>query len=51
MCTTLQNQNIPCFFTNSDLSQQERQNIMEQFKTGQIKYLITTDLLARGIDI
>ena len=32
-------------------SQQERNEIMENFKTGNTRVLITTDLLARGIDV
>ena len=36
---------------HSDMSGHERQQIMREFKTGSSRVLITTDLLARGIDI
>jgi translation initiation factor 4A len=36
---------------HSDMSSEERQDIMEQFRSGKTRILITTDLLARGIDI
>jgi superfamily II DNA/RNA helicase len=29
----------------------ERRNIMSQFRKGQVKVLISTDLTARGIDV
>ena len=37
--------------THGDISQQERNVIMEEFRTGSSRILITTDLLARGIDV
>ncbi|CDK24359.1 unnamed protein product [Kuraishia capsulata CBS 1993] len=36
---------------HSDLTQQERDTIMSEFRTGSSRILIATDLLARGIDI
>jgi translation initiation factor 4A len=33
------------------MSQQERTNIMKEFRSGASRVLITTDLLARGIDV
>lgn len=36
---------------HSDLSQQERDVIMNEFRTGSSRILISTDLLARGIDV
>ncbi|CDR37446.1 CYFA0S01e10726g1_1 [Cyberlindnera fabianii] len=36
---------------HSDLSQQERDTIMKEFRTGSSRILISTDLLARGIDV
>lgn len=36
---------------HSDLSQQERDVIMKEFRTGSSRILISTDLLARGIDV
>jgi ATP-dependent RNA helicase RhlE len=36
---------------HSKLSQQTRRDVLQQFKSGQLRVLVTTDLLARGIDI
>jgi ATP-dependent RNA helicase RhlE len=36
---------------HSKLAQQTRRDTLRQFKTGQLHVLVTTDLLARGIDI
>lgn len=36
---------------NGDLDQSARDNILDQFKDGQIRLLITTDVACRGIDL
>ncbi len=36
---------------HSDLSQQERDDVMFRFKSGKIAILVATDIVARGIDI
>ena len=36
---------------HGDMEQKERDLIMRQFRTGSSRVLITTDLLARGIDV
>ena len=36
---------------HGDMSQEQRNNIMENFRSGNSRILITTDLLSRGIDI
>ncbi|KAG7450144.1 DEAD-domain-containing protein [Guyanagaster necrorhizus] len=36
---------------HGDMDQQERKNLMKEFRTGASRVLITTDLLARGIDV
>ncbi|CAG8480773.1 5060_t:CDS:10 [Paraglomus occultum] len=36
---------------SSDLSQQERTNILKRFKEGELKLLIASDLIARGMDL
>ena len=36
---------------HGEMSQQERDVIMREFRTGSSRVLITTDLLARGIDV
>ena len=48
---TLQKLKINCAAMHSDLTQQERDNVMYKFKAGQIDVLVATDIVARGIDI
>jgi len=36
---------------HGDMDQNQRDLIMREFRTGSSRVLITTDLLARGIDI
>lgn len=36
---------------HGDIKQQKRNNILRQFRTGQIQFLVATDVAARGIDI
>lgn len=36
---------------NSDLGQQERQATLDRFRTGELRYLVATNVAARGIDI
>ena len=42
---------INCAPMHSDLSQQERDDVMYRFKAGQVDVLVATDIVARGIDI
>lgn len=42
---------IDCLAIHSDKSQEERNTILEQFKSGKTKLLIATDVSARGVDI
>jgi translation initiation factor 4A len=37
--------------THGDMEMRERENIMKEFRSGSTRVLITTDLLARGIDV
>ena len=43
--------NINCAPMHRDLSQQERDDVMYRFKTGQVDVLVATDIVSRGIDI
>lgn len=36
---------------HSEMDQQKRDIVMQQFRSGAVRVLITTDLLARGIDV
>ena len=42
---------INCCQMHSDLTQQERDEVMFEFKSGQKDVLVATDIVARGIDI
>ena len=48
---TLQKMKINCAPMHSDLTQAERDEVMYQFKAGQIDVLVATDIVSRGIDI
>ena len=41
----------PVELIHGDLSSNERNNIMNEFKNGHVRILLSTDLLSRGIDI
>ena len=43
--------NISSEVMHAERTQEERERMIEGFKNGQIWVLITTDLLARGLDI
>jgi superfamily II DNA/RNA helicase len=47
----LNDDGFPVNFIHGGLPQNERAQIMEDFRSGKIKILITTDILSRGIDI
>jgi len=42
---------LPAAFLHGDLHQGTRARILEQFKRGQLRYLVATDVAARGLDI
>lgn len=47
----LQARGYPAAALHGDLSQHQRNHVMKQFRTGQIDYLVATDVAARGLDI
>ncbi|MBP3511540.1 MAG: DEAD/DEAH box helicase [Prevotella sp.] len=47
----LRQQKINCCQMHSDLTQQERDEVMYKFKAGMKDVLVATDIVARGIDI
>ncbi len=47
----LKKNKINCCQMHSDLTQQERDEVMYEFKSGQKDVLVATDIVARGIDI
>ena len=48
---SLKSMHINCDQMHSDLSQQERDEVMYRFKVGKVDVLVATDIVARGIDI
>lgn len=47
----LRKKNINCGEMHSDLTQNQRDEIMFLFKSGQVDVLVSTDIVSRGIDI
>ena len=48
---SLKRMHVNCDQMHSDLSQQERDEVMYRFKAGMTDVLVATDIVARGIDI
>ncbi len=44
-------QNYPCYCLHGSMRQKDRIDVMNRFKRGSFRYLIATDVAARGIDI
>jgi translation initiation factor 4A len=51
LATQLQERDFVVSFMHGDMEQGQRELIMREFRTGSTRVLITTDLLARGIDV
>jgi len=51
MYDKLTKDNFPVGYITGDRSGQERNDVMEQFRSGTLRILLSSDLLARGIDI
>ena len=47
----LKKKNIKCAAIHGNKSQNQRQKVLKNFKTGEIRILVATDIAARGIDI
>ncbi len=48
---TLTKENLPAKAIHSDLTQQEREQVLLDFKNKKVHILVATDILSRGIDI
>ena len=46
-----QERDFPVSATHGDMDMKDREMIMKEFRSGATRVLITTDLLARGIDV
>jgi ATP-dependent RNA helicase DeaD len=51
VATTLQQAGFNADWLNGDLPQRDRERIMEDTRKGKLRYLVATDVAARGIDI
>uniref|UniRef100_A0A6C0AWK4 Helicase n=1 Tax=viral metagenome TaxID=1070528 RepID=A0A6C0AWK4_9ZZZZ len=51
LANSLSKDNYTCACIHSDLTTQERMHIMKGFRSGEVRVLISTDLLSRGIDV
>jgi translation initiation factor 4A len=51
LTTQMQAKDFPVSATHGEMEQKEREQIMREFRAGSTRVLITTDLLARGIDV
>jgi len=51
LASQLEKRGIPSDTIHSGRSQKERTRVLDAFKSGELKYLVTTDVTARGIDI
>ena len=51
VATFLRNKGLAVAMLSSDLPQKKREQVMEAFRKGEIRHLVTTDVASRGIDI
>ncbi len=51
ICKTLRDNGIPAEGISSDLEQKDREKTLQQFKAKEIRILVGTDVISRGIDI
>lgn len=51
VATFLKNRGLAAAMLSSDLPQKKREQVMEAFREGRIRHLVTTDVASRGIDI
>ena len=47
----LTRENFPVSYIHGELTSAERKDVMEKFRGGQSRILLSTDLLSRGIDV
>jgi len=51
LTSQMQSKNFTVSSMHGDMQQEERDMVMKEFRSGSSRVLITTDLLARGIDV
>lgn len=50
LCRKLRKEGVRCGMIHGEIEQQDRIRTIEQFREGRFRYLIATDVVARGID-
>lgn len=51
VCNSLKNDRYPCNKIHGGMEQKDRLNVMDDFRRANFRYLVTTNVAARGIDI
>jgi ATP-dependent RNA helicase RhlE len=51
VCAVVERQGLPVSRIHGDLSQSQRLKALAQFKEGEVKFLVATDIAARGLDV
>jgi ATP-dependent RNA helicase RhlE len=51
VCAVIERNGMPVSRIHGDLSQGQRLKALEQFKSGEVKFLVATDIAARGLDV
>lgn len=51
VCAVIERNGLPVSRIHGDLSQGQRLKALEQFKSGEVKFLVATDIAARGLDV
>lgn len=51
LCEELVNENFQASVIHSELTQEERNDVIDTFRNGSTRVLIATDIIARGIDV
>jgi ATP-dependent RNA helicase RhlE len=51
VCAVVERRGLPVNRIHGDLSQAQRLKALEQFKNGEVKFLVATDIAARGLDV
>src|SRR5665213_2054357 len=51
VCAVVERKGLPVSRIHGDLSQSQRLKALAQFKDGEVKFLVATDIAARGLDV
>lgn len=51
LVTRMEQDGFTCSAIHGEMSHQDRQEVMRKFRLGEVRFLVATDLVARGIDV